>query len=120
MEKRWSGHRGFALAWALLGLSLVSTVAALGVWFFGDDPNDYETRNFSAVLFQRQLTLAGALLLPGFSAVAAIRSMLVTPRHLSRGIASLFVLLLTAVVFWFCCSLGFSAIEHARRAAMRH
>lgn len=120
MEKRWSGHRWLALAWALLGLSLVSTVVALGVWFFGVDPDDYETRNFSAVLFQRQLTLAGALLLPGLSAAAAIRSMFVTPRRLSRGIASLLVLLLAAVVFWFCCSLGFSAIDHASRAALRH
>lgn len=120
MGKRWSGHKWLALAWALLGLSLVSTIVALGVWFFGVDPDDYETRNFSAVLFQRQLTLAGALLLPGLSAAAAIRSMFVTPRRPSRVIASFLVLLLAAVVFWFCCSWGFSAIDHASRPALWH
>jgi hypothetical protein len=120
MGKRWSGNRCLAVACALLGLSLVSTVAALAVWYFGVSPDDFETRNFDAVVSQRQLALAGALVVPGLSAVAAIRSMLVTPGPLYRVIASGLVLLLAAAVFWFCCSEGFSAIGHASRTALRN
>lgn len=119
MGKRWSGNRWLAVAYALLGLSLVSTVAAMAVWYFGVSPDDFETRNFNAVVSQRQLALAGALLVPGLSAAAAIRSMLVTPGLPPRAIASGLVLLLAAAVFWFCCSEGFSAIDHARRTALR-
>lgn len=118
--KRLSGNRWHGLAWALLGLSLVSTIVALAFWFFGLDLDDYETTNFREVHLQSQLVLAGALLLPGLSAAAAIRSMFVPPRRLSRVIASCLVLLLAAVVFWFCCTLGFSAIEHASRTVLRH
>lgn len=120
MGKRWSGNRWHGLAWALLGLSLVSTIVALAFWFFGVDPDDYETTNFREVLLQSQLVLAGALLLPGLSAAAAILSMFVLPRRLSRVIASCLVLLLAAVVFWCCCTLGISAIEHASRTLLRH
>jgi uncharacterized membrane protein len=117
MGKRWSGNRWLAAAWALWGFSLVSTFTAMIVWLFGVSPDDFETTNFSAVLSQRQLTLAGALLMPGLSAAAAMRSILVSPRPPSRVIASVLVLLLAAAVFWFCCSWGLSAIDHASRTA---
>lgn len=77
--KRWSGNRWLAVACALLGLSLVSTVAAMAFWYFGVSLDDFETTDFNAVLSRRQLALAGALLVPGLSAAAAIRSTLITP-----------------------------------------
>lgn len=103
----------------MLGLSLVSTVAAMAVWLFGVSPDDFDTRNFRAVVEERQLALVGALLVPGLSAAAAMRSMFVTPRLPSRVIAAAIVLLLAVTVFWFCCSWGFSAIGHASRSALR-
>lgn len=117
MGKGWSGNRWLAVASVLLGLSVVSTAVAMALWLFGVSPDDYETRNFDAVVSQRQLALAGALLAPGLSAAAAIRSMFVAPRALV--IASVLVLLLAATVFWFCCYLGFSAIDRASLAASR-
>jgi ABC-type uncharacterized transport system permease subunit len=92
----------------------------MATWFFGVSADDFETRDFHAVISQRQLALAGALLLPVLSVAAAVRSMLVSPIPLSRVIASGLVLLLAATVFWFCCSVGLSAINHAMRTAMRH
>lgn len=118
--KRWSGNRWLAVACALLGLSLVSTVSAMAFWYFGVSLDDFETTDFNAVLSRRQLALAGALLVPGLSAAAAIRSTLITPAPPSRVIASGFVLLLAAAVFWFCSSEGFSAIGHASRTALRN
>lgn len=117
MGKQWSGNRWIAVATALGGLSLVSTFfALLIVWLdFGSD--DFYATDFKAVLSQRQWTLAGTLLVPGLSAAASFRSMVVKPRDPFRIIAAVFVLLLAAAVFWFCCSWGFSAIGHANRNA---
>lgn len=120
MGRRWSSDRWLSVAWVAGALSLGSTVIAMGFWLFGVSPDDFDTRNFDAVLLQRQWVLAGSLLLPLLSASAAVRSMFVAPRSKIRAVAAVLALLLAAVVCWFCCSWGGLAIEHASRTALRY
>src|SRR5688500_12721150 len=91
--KRWSGNKWLAVACALLGLSLLSTLAAMTVWLdFNAD--DYAKTDYKAVLAQRQLALVGALLAPALSTAGSVRAMFLMPRDPYRIIASSLVLLL--------------------------
>jgi hypothetical protein len=81
--------------------------------------DDYGTTDYKAVLAQRQLALVGALLAPALSTAGSVRAMFLMPRDPYRIIASSLVLLLAGAMMWFCCSVGFSAIDHANRTVMR-
>ena len=112
MGKPWSGDTWLGVAFALLGLSLVSTFFAF-VAGFNFDPDDYPSSYYAARIPQLQGVLVVSVLIPAHAAVACVFSILATPRTKWRVATSVIALMLAASVVWFCWVIGIEAIQQA-------
>lgn len=112
MGKLWSGGTWLGVAFALLGLSLVSSLFAF-VSGFDLDPGDYPGSYYAARIPQLQGALVVSVLIPLLSAAASVMSILATPRQVLRIATSVIALLLALPVVWFCWVIGIDAIEQA-------
>lgn len=112
MGKLWSGGTWLGAAFAILGLSLVSTFIAL-IAGFNFDPNDYPGSYYAAQIPKLQGVMVVSVLIPVLSAAASMFSILATPRKTQRIATSVIALLLALSVVWFCWVIGIAAIQQA-------
>ncbi|MDJ0325494.1 hypothetical protein QMG61_17170 [Cryobacterium sp. PH31-AA6] len=100
------------MAFALLGLSLVSTYFALFSGFIFD-PDDHPSSYYAAQIPMRLGVMVVSVLIPAFSAAASVLSILATPRKTPRIATSVIALLLALSAVWSCWVLGIEAIQQA-------
>ncbi|MBG6059781.1 hypothetical protein RCH16_003171 [Cryobacterium sp. MP_M5] len=112
MGKQWSGGTWLAMAFALLGLSLVSTYFAF-ISGFIFDPDDHPSSYYAAQIPSRLGVMVASVLIPAFSAWASVMSVLATPRKTLRIAISVIALLLALSAIWLCWVLGIEAIQQA-------
>ncbi|TFD01637.1 hypothetical protein E3T25_10450 [Cryobacterium sandaracinum] len=112
MGKQWSGGTWLALAFALLGLSLVSTYFAF-ISGFIFDPDDHPSSYYAARIPMHLGVMVVSVLVPALSAAASVFSILATPRKTLRIATSVIALLLALPAVWLCWVLGIAAIQQA-------
>jgi len=112
MGKLWGGRVWLGVAFALLGLSMLSTFVALASGFFFD-PDDYPGSYYAAQIPKLLGVLVVSVLIPLLSATASVVSILAAPRNPLRIVTSVIALLLALSIVWICWVLGMSSIRQA-------
>lgn len=106
------GGAWLGVAFALLGLSLVSTFFAF-IAGFNLDPNDHPSSYYAAEIPKLQGAMVVTVLIPVVSAAASVMSILATPRKTLRIATSVITLLLALSVVGICWVIGIGSIQRA-------